>query len=93
MSTELIRRLGVDVALMSKPDLVILDEPTSGLGSLVQRATPEMLDDVRAKGRTAFCSSRNLSEMERVCDGSASPARANGHPLPPRAECPPTRRL
>ena len=68
MPTELIRRLGVDVALMSKPDLVILDEPTSGLGSLVQRATPEMLDDVRAKGRTAFCSSRNLSEMERVCD-------------------------
>ena len=46
----------------------ILDEPTEGLDPLMQRAFYEILDELRAAGRTIFFSSHVLSEVERVCD-------------------------
>ncbi|MGZ8528263.1 MAG: ABC transporter ATP-binding protein, partial [Candidatus Limnocylindrales bacterium] len=45
-----------------------LDEPTEGLDPLMQRAFYDVLDDLRAAGRTIFFSSHILSEVERVCD-------------------------
>jgi beta-exotoxin I transport system ATP-binding protein len=46
----------------------ILDEPTEGLDPLMQRAFYEILDTLKAEGRTIFFSSHVLSEVERVCD-------------------------
>ena len=62
------QKIGVILALMHKPELVILDEPTSGLDPLVQQVLYELLEDIRKDGRTVFFSSHILPEVERLCD-------------------------
>jgi ABC-2 type transport system ATP-binding protein len=62
------QKLGIIQALQHDPALAILDEPSEGLDPLMQRAFYEILDDLRAAGRTIFFSSHVLSEVERVCD-------------------------
>ena len=62
------QKIGIIQALQHDPELAILDEPTEGLDPLMQRAFYEILDELRAAGRTIFFSSHVLSEVERVCD-------------------------
>jgi ABC-2 type transport system ATP-binding protein len=62
------QKLGIVQALQHDPELAILDEPSEGLDPLMQRAFFEILDELRAAGRTVFLSSHILSEVERVCD-------------------------
>ena len=62
------QKLGIVQALQHDPELAILDEPSEGLDPLMQRAFYEILDELRAAGRTVFLSSHVLSEVERVCD-------------------------
>jgi len=63
------QRLGIAVALVHDPDLIILDEPMNGLD-------PQGIADIRQlinhlskdQGKTVFISSHLLSEMEQVAD-------------------------
>jgi ABC-2 type transport system ATP-binding protein len=59
-------KVGLIQAMFHRPPLLVLDEPTSGLDPLVQEEFLEIVDDVRAEGRTVFFSSHVLSEVERV---------------------------
>ncbi len=62
------RKLGLVLAMMHSPDLLILDEPTNGLDPLVQQTFHEMMDEFRDKGKTVFLSSHILSEVQTICD-------------------------
>jgi len=62
------QKIGIVQALQHDPELAILDEPTEGLDPLMQRVFYDVLDGLRAAGRTIFFSSHVLSEVERVCD-------------------------
>lgn len=62
------QKIGIIQALQHDPELAILDEPSEGLDPLMQRAFYEILDQLKAEGRTIFFSSHVLSEVERVCD-------------------------
>jgi ABC-2 type transport system ATP-binding protein len=62
------QKVGLVNALMHDPDLLILDEPTSGLDPLMQQEFQEVLEGVRADGRTVFLSSHVLPEVERLAD-------------------------
>ncbi len=62
------RKLGLIIALMHEPELLILDEPTSGLDPLMQQTFHEMMRDIRKEGRTVFLSSHVLSEVQAICD-------------------------
>ncbi len=62
------QKVGVVVAFMNKPDLLILDEPTSGLDPLVQQTVLDLVREAKADGRTVFFSSHILSEVQEVCD-------------------------
>jgi ABC-2 type transport system ATP-binding protein len=62
------QKIGIVQALQHDPELAVLDEPTEGLDPLMQRAFYEILDALKAEGRTIFFSSHVLSEVERVCD-------------------------
>ncbi len=62
------QKVGLLQAMMHKPKLVILDEPTSGLDPLIQHEFYEILDEVKAEGRTVFFSSHVLPEVQRVSD-------------------------
>ncbi|HEY7270807.1 MAG TPA: ABC transporter ATP-binding protein, partial [Dehalococcoidia bacterium] len=62
------QKLGLVLALMHQPDVLLLDEPTSGLDPLVQEEVEGLLRDQAAAGRTVFFSSHVLSEVEALCD-------------------------
>ncbi|MEP6988438.1 MAG: ABC transporter ATP-binding protein, partial [Chloroflexota bacterium] len=62
------RKLGLVLAMMNKPELLILDEPTSGLDPLMQQTFNELMLDVQKEGRTVFLSSHMLGEVQTICD-------------------------
>jgi ABC-2 type transport system ATP-binding protein len=62
------QKLGILLAFMHKPELLILDEPTGGLDPLNQREFYKLLHETRERGATVFLSSHVLSEVEHVCD-------------------------
>ncbi|GAB4520045.1 MAG: ABC transporter ATP-binding protein [Anaerolineae bacterium] len=62
------RKLGLILALMHKPELLILDEPTSGLDPLMQQTFNQLMRDIRDEGRTVFLSSHILSEVQAICE-------------------------
>jgi ABC-2 type transport system ATP-binding protein len=68
LSTGNKQKLGLILALMHQPKLLILDEPTLGLDPLLQNSIHEILKKEAQKGRTIFMSSHNLSEVEKICD-------------------------
>ena len=62
------QKVGLVLAFMDRPELIVLDEPTDGLDPLVQQTFYELVEEVRSDGRTIFISSHNLAEVEHVCD-------------------------
>ncbi|MDQ3966409.1 MAG: ABC transporter ATP-binding protein [Actinomycetota bacterium] len=62
------QKIGLIQAMFHKPPLLILDEPTGGLDPLVQEEFLDIVDEVKAEGRTVFFSSHVLSEVERISD-------------------------
>ncbi len=61
------QKIGIVLAFMCDPDVLILDEPTSGLDPLLQRAFNEFLLEEQARGKTVFMSSHIMSDVEKVC--------------------------
>ncbi len=62
------QKLGIVLAFMHRPELLVLDEPTSGLDPLMQAEFHRLLREVVADGRTVFLSSHELDEVQRVAD-------------------------
>ena len=62
------QRLGLAVALLGRPDLVILDEPTSALDPVGRQDVRAIIGALRDRGTTVFLNSHLLTEVERVCD-------------------------
>lgn len=62
------QKLGIILALMANPKIIILDEPTTGLDPLLQHAVYQILSEARHNGATIFMSSHNLSDVERISD-------------------------
>lgn len=62
------QRLGLAVALVGEPQLVILDEPTSALDPVGRHDVRRIIGDLRGAGITVFLNSHLLSEVESVCD-------------------------
>jgi ABC-2 type transport system ATP-binding protein len=61
------QKLGLVLAFMHSPRLLILDEPTGGLDPLNQQTFHQLIAEVRAAGVTVFLSSHMLSEVEETC--------------------------
>ena len=62
------QKLGLVLAFMHRPELLILDEPTSGLDPLMQNEFERLVREVAADGHTVFLSSHELDEVQRVAD-------------------------
>ena len=62
------KKVAIVQDLLSNPKIVILDEPTNGLDPLIQQKLFNILLKEKAKGKTIFLSSHNLSEIEKFCD-------------------------
>lgn len=62
------KKLGIVLAFMHEPKLLILDEPTSGLDLIMQQVFFELLLEEKAKGTTILYSTHVLSEVSKICD-------------------------
>jgi ABC-2 type transport system ATP-binding protein len=62
------QRLGLALALVNNPELVLLDEPTAGLDAMVRRDIYGLIEDLRAEGRTVLLTTHYIEEAERLCD-------------------------
>ena len=62
------QKLGLILAFMHKPELLILDEPSSGLDPLMQQITIELIQEARLNGSTIFLSSHIFSEIDKVAE-------------------------
>lgn len=71
LSTGNKQKLGLILALMGEPKLLILDEPTRGLDPILQNTIYHELRTFREHGGTVFMSSHNLPEVEHICDRAA----------------------
>lgn len=61
------QKIGIVLAFMCDPAVLILDEPTSGLDPLLQKVFNEFLLEEQARGKTIFMSSHIMSDVEKVC--------------------------
>ncbi|MDD2207988.1 MAG: ABC transporter ATP-binding protein [Bacilli bacterium] len=68
MSKGMKQKLGIIVAFMHDPDILILDEPTSGLDPLMQNIFIKMINEEKKKGKTILISSHIFEEIERTAD-------------------------
>lgn len=62
------QRLGLAVALIGDPLLVVLDEPTSALDPVGRHDVREIIRGLRDRGITVFLNTHLLAEAEHVCD-------------------------
>lgn len=62
------QRLGLGVALLGDPDLILLDEPTSALDPVGRSDVRSIVRAARDRGATIVLNSHLLTEVERVCD-------------------------
>lgn len=62
------QRLGIAIALLNHPKLLILDEPTNGLDPVGIEELRELIRSFPAKGITVILSSHILSEVQQTAD-------------------------
>ncbi|AWZ47662.1 lantibiotic ABC transporter ATP-binding protein [Clostridiaceae bacterium 14S0207] len=62
------QRLGIAIALINSPKLLILDEPTNGLDPIGVKELRDLIKSFPREGITVIVSSHILSEIELICD-------------------------
>jgi ABC-2 type transport system ATP-binding protein len=62
------QRLSLGCALVGDPELLFLDEPTTGLDPQSRRQTWEIVESLKARGRTVLVTTHYMEEAARLCD-------------------------
>ena len=62
------QRLGIAIALLNRPKLLVLDEPVNGLDPVGIQELREMIRSFPKEGITVLISSHILSEIEQIAD-------------------------
>jgi ABC-2 type transport system ATP-binding protein len=62
------QKVALVAAFSSDVELYLLDEPTSGLDPLMEAVFQDVVQELRARGRSILLSSHILSEVEALCD-------------------------
>jgi ABC-type multidrug transport system ATPase subunit len=61
------QRLGVAIALLQDPDVLVLDEPANGLDPAGIVEMRDLMHQLSAAGKTVFISSHLLPEVQQIC--------------------------
>jgi ABC-2 type transport system ATP-binding protein len=62
------QRLSLACALVGDPEVLFLDEPTTGLDPASRRRIWEVVEDLKARGRTVLLTTHYMEEAARLCD-------------------------
>ncbi len=62
------RRLNLACSLVHDPDLLLLDEPTVGVDPHSRNAIFDLVEGLRARGRTVLYTTHYMEEAQRLCD-------------------------
>ena len=62
------QRLGLALALVGRPEVLVLDEPTAGMDPEARAATRAIVADLRAAGVAIMLTSHDLGDVERMAD-------------------------
>jgi ABC-2 type transport system ATP-binding protein len=62
------QRLGLAVALIGRPEVVVLDEPTAGMDPEGRVVVRELIGELRAHGVAMLLTSHDLTDVERLAD-------------------------
>ncbi len=68
LSAGMRKRLGLARALTHDPRVLLLDEPLTGLDPKARVEIRELIRELRTMGKTVLMTSRNMAELEGVCD-------------------------
>jgi len=62
------QRLSLACALVGDPELLFLDEPTTGLDPQSRRQSWDIIEGMKARGRTVLLTTHYMEEAARLCD-------------------------
>lgn len=62
------QRLLLALALINDPELVFLDEPTTGLDPQSRRHFWQLIDSIKARGKTIILTTHYMDEAQKLCD-------------------------
>ena len=68
LSLGTLKKLGIILAFVHEPKILILDEPTSGLDPIMQNVFYDLLKEEKKKGTTILYSTHVLTEVSKICD-------------------------
>ena len=63
-----LKKIGIVLAFLHNPEIILLDEPTSGLDPIMQNNFHKLILKEKEKGTTILYSSHILSEISNICD-------------------------
>ena len=64
------QRLLLAIALVNDPDIIFLDEPTTGLDPQARRNFWDLIDDIKAQGKTIILTTHYMDEAYSLCGSS-----------------------
>ena len=67
-SLGMTQRLAIAQAIMEDPDILILDEPFNGLDKQGQADIHDLLQSLKAQGKTILLASHSAGDISRACD-------------------------
>jgi len=92
-SKGMLQRLGLAVALLADPPVMVLDEPMEGLDPAWQKTVRDLMVELNRQGKTVVLSTHRLSDVAQVCShvcilsrGSLKRAGALNDVLPQRKQ-------
>lgn len=62
------QRLLLAIALVNNPDIIFLDEPTTGLDPQARRNFWDLINDIKAEGKTVVLTTHYMDEAYMLCD-------------------------
>lgn len=68
LSTGMLQKVSLVVAIVHDPEVVIFDEPTNGLDVITAKVVTDFLLELKAMGKSVLLSTHIFSLVEKLCD-------------------------